>query len=127
VHAGGGADNGGEKRNVLIVSILLPVAIDLALRSNMQRPVCQVAILQWVAATPIMLRDAKVEDQAPAASLVSQVVPDLHVAAPLACAGRDSSNWVRTVCPAVLPPSQLDFFFREKKHKYTLSENGGAT
>jgi hypothetical protein len=37
------------------------------------------------------MRDAEVEeDQAPAASLVSQVVPKLHVAAPLACACRDS-------------------------------------
>ena len=47
VHAGGGAENGGEKRNVLIVSVLLPIATDLALRSNMQRRVhvlwaCQV-------------------------------------------------------------------------------------
>ena len=33
--------------------------------------------------------DAEVEDQAPAARLVSQVVADLHIAAPLACAGRD--------------------------------------
>ena len=39
MHAGGGADDGGEQRNVLIVSILLPIAIDLALRSNMQRRV----------------------------------------------------------------------------------------
>jgi hypothetical protein len=48
---GGGAENGGEKRNVLIVSELLPIALDLALRSNMQRRfdvlrVCQAAILQ---------------------------------------------------------------------------------
>ena len=35
------------------------------------------------------MRDAEVEDQAPAASLVSQVVPNLHDAAPLACACRD--------------------------------------
>jgi hypothetical protein len=34
VHARGGADNGGEKRNVLIVSVLLPIIIDLALRSK---------------------------------------------------------------------------------------------
>jgi hypothetical protein len=34
VHVGGGADNGGEKRNVLIASVLLPIIIDLALRSN---------------------------------------------------------------------------------------------
>ena len=39
VHAGGCARNGGEKRNVLIVSVLLPRAIDLALRSNMERRV----------------------------------------------------------------------------------------
>ena len=37
VHAGGGADNGGEKRNVLIVSVLLPMIIDLAHRSKKQR------------------------------------------------------------------------------------------
>jgi hypothetical protein len=37
VHAGGGADNGGEKRNVLIVSVLLHEAIDLALRCKAQR------------------------------------------------------------------------------------------
>jgi hypothetical protein len=36
------------------------------------------------------MRDAEVEDQAPAASLVSQVVAELHVAAPLARACRDS-------------------------------------
>jgi hypothetical protein len=35
VHAGGSAENSGEKRNVLIVRVLLPIAIDLALRSNM--------------------------------------------------------------------------------------------
>ncbi len=98
MHAGGGADNGGEKRNVLLVSQLLPIAIDLALRSNMKRRVdvlrvCQFAILQGVAATPItFLRDAEVEDQASVASLVSEVVPKLHVAAPLARAYRDSSH-----------------------------------
>jgi len=55
--------------------------------------VCQVAILQGVAATPTtLMRDAEVEDQTPAASLVSQVVPNLHVAAPLACAGRDPDS-----------------------------------
>ena len=81
---GGGSDNGGEKRNALIVSVLLPIAFDLALRSNMQRRVdvlrvCQVAILQGLAANPITLRDAEVEDQAPAAGMVSQVVQKLHV------------------------------------------------
>ncbi len=80
MHAGGGADNGGEKRSVLIVSILLPRDIDLTLLSNMQMlvdvlQVCQVAIFQGVAATPItFMRDAELEDRAPTASLVSQEV-----------------------------------------------------
>ena len=53
--------------------------------------VFQVAILQGMAATPrTFMRDAEVEDQAPAASLVSQVVKNIHVAAPLAHAYRDS-------------------------------------
>ena len=71
----------GEKKSsdcqqVLIV-VLLPVAIDFALRSNMQRRVdvlwvCQAPILQGVATTPItVMGDAEVEDQAPAARLVS--------------------------------------------------------
>ena len=34
-----------------------------------------------------MVCDGQVEDQAPTARCVVQVVPDLHVAAPLACAG----------------------------------------
>ena len=94
MHAGGCARNGGEKRNVLIVSVLLPIAIDLALRSNMQKRVdvlrvCQEPILQGVAATPItVMGDAEVKDQAPAARLVPKVGADLHVAAPLACACR---------------------------------------
>jgi hypothetical protein len=54
--------------------------------------VCQVAILQGVAATITFMGDAEVEDQAPAASLVSQVVPNLHVAASLARAGRESES-----------------------------------
>ena len=53
-----------------------PIAIHLALRSNVQRRVdvlrvCQEPILQGVAATPItVMGDAEVKDQAPAASLV---------------------------------------------------------
>ena len=80
MNAGGGADNGRKKRSVLIVSILLPRDIDLALLSNMQMlvdvlQVCQVAIFQGVTATPItFMRDAEVEDRAPAAILVSQEV-----------------------------------------------------
>ena len=40
VHAGGSGNYGGETRNVLIVSVLLPIPIDLALHSNMQVCVC---------------------------------------------------------------------------------------
>ena len=36
-----------------------------------------------------VVRDGQVEDQAPAARLVPKLVADLHVAAPLARAGRD--------------------------------------
>ena len=74
VHACACACDGVEKRNVLIVSVLLPIAIDLALRSNMQKRVdvlrvCQAPILQGVAATPItVMGDAEIEDQAPAAA-----------------------------------------------------------
>jgi hypothetical protein len=66
----------GEK-TVLIVSVLLPISIDLSLRSNMQR---RVNVL-WMRQAPVLLRmatapktfmrDAEVEDQAPAARLVS--------------------------------------------------------
>ena len=76
MHAGGSGDNGGEKRNVLIVRVLLPMATDLALRSNMQRRVDvlwmrQAPVLLRMTTAPKTLRDAEVEDQAPAARLVS--------------------------------------------------------
>jgi hypothetical protein len=59
-----------------------------------------ILLLLWVCQAPVLLRvttdprefmrDAEVEDQTPAASLVSQVVAKLHVAAQLARACRDS-------------------------------------
>jgi hypothetical protein len=36
VHAGGSGHNGGEKRNVLVVSVLLPIAVNFAQRSEPQ-------------------------------------------------------------------------------------------
>ena len=39
MHAGGSTDYHGEKRNVLIVSVLLLIGSNLTLRSNMQGPV----------------------------------------------------------------------------------------
>jgi hypothetical protein len=41
--------------------------------------------------------DDEVKDQAPAPGLIPKIVADLHIAAPLACACRDSI----TTCPAV--------------------------
>jgi hypothetical protein len=37
VYTGGGTNDGGEKRNVLIVSVLLAIGSDLKLRSNTQQ------------------------------------------------------------------------------------------
>jgi hypothetical protein len=51
------------------------------------------SVLLRVATTPKpRMRDTEVKSQAQAASLVSQVVPDFHVASPLACAGRDAEQ-----------------------------------
>ena len=38
-HAGGGTNDRGEKRNVLIISVLLPIGSDLTLRSTTQRAI----------------------------------------------------------------------------------------
>jgi hypothetical protein len=55
VHAAASTHDSGEKRNVLIVSVLLPIGVDLTLRSNAQRAikvlwVCEQTVLQHVAA-----------------------------------------------------------------------------
>jgi hypothetical protein len=74
VRAGGGADNGGEKRNILVVSVLLPIIIDLALRSKTQRRIEvlrkreQPVLLRVATAPKAFIRfmcDTLVEDQAP--------------------------------------------------------------
>jgi hypothetical protein len=94
MHAGGGTNDRGEKRNVLIVSVLLLIGSDLTLRSNIYRRiqilrVRQAPVLLHVAGRPkpVMGYD-EVEDQTPAPGLISKIVADLDVAAPLACAGR---------------------------------------
>jgi hypothetical protein len=101
VRAGGGADNGGEKRNILVVSVLLPIIIDLALRSKTQRRIEvlrkreQPVLLRVATAPKAFIRfmcDTLVEDQAPAAILVSQVILNIHVAAPLVRTCRDSGS-----------------------------------
>ncbi len=64
----------GEKK---CSDLLLPIVIDLALRSNMRRRVDvlwmrQAPVLLRIATAPkTLMRDAEVEDQAPAVRLVS--------------------------------------------------------
>ena len=51
MHAGGGTNDRGEKRNVLIVSVLLLIGSNLTLRSNTQR---RIQILR-VRQAPVLL------------------------------------------------------------------------
>ena len=94
MHAGGGTNDRGEKRNVLIVSVLLLICSNLTLRSNMHLRiqilrVRQAPVLLHVAGLPKpVMDDAEVEDQTPAPCLTVEIVPNLHIAAPLARAGR---------------------------------------
>ncbi len=53
MHAEASTHDRGEKRNVLIVIVLLPIGVDLTLRSNTQRAievlgVCEQTVLQHV-------------------------------------------------------------------------------
>ena len=47
MHAGGGTNDRWEKRNVLIVSVLLLIGSNLSLRSNTQRCVQKDGTLEW--------------------------------------------------------------------------------
>ena len=89
MHACACADNGGEKRNVLIVSVLLPVAINFARRSKTQRRIevlgsdkLQTVLMHVATAPKTVVGHGQVEDQAPAAHRVLEVAAKLHVAAP---------------------------------------------
>ena len=72
MHARGSGHNGGEKRNVLIVSVLLSRSIYFALRSETQGGVkvlrmrLQTVLLHVAAASDPVVCDGQVEDQAPA-------------------------------------------------------------
>ena len=96
MHAGGGTNDRGEKRNVLIVGVLLLIGSNISLRSNTQRRVQilrvrQAPVLLHVAGRPKpVMGDAEVKDQTPAPCLIAKIVAYLHIAAPLACACRDS-------------------------------------
>jgi len=50
VHWAAGGDYSGEKRNVLIVSVLLPIGVDLTLRSNTQRAIEVLGVCERFAA-----------------------------------------------------------------------------
>ena len=79
MHACACADNGREKRNVLIVSILLPIAVNFALRSNTQRRIdvlgmrLQTLLLHVATAPKTVVGHGQVEDQALAARRVLEV------------------------------------------------------
>jgi hypothetical protein len=98
VHAGGCAHDGGEKRNVLIVSVLFPIAVNFTLRSKTQRRIevlgmrKQTVLLHVDSAPQTVVGQGRVKDQAPAARRVLEVAAELaaelHVAAPLACTCR---------------------------------------
>ena len=83
MHAGGGTNYRGEKRNVLIVIVLLLIDSNLTLRSNTQRRiqilrVRQAPVLRHVAGLPKpIMYDAEVKDQTPA--------PGLELTIPVAC------------------------------------------
>jgi hypothetical protein len=74
MHAGGGTNDRGEKRNVLIVGVLLLIACgsNLSLRSNMQRRVQilrvrQAPVLLHVAGRPKpVMGNAEVKHETPA-------------------------------------------------------------
>ena len=93
MHAGGGTNDRGEKRNV-IVGVLLLIGSNLALRSNTQRRVQilrvrQAPVLLYVAGRPKpVMGDAEVKHETPASGLRLEIVLDLNIAAPLARAGR---------------------------------------
>ena len=82
------------KKNVLIVSVSLPIAVNFALCSKTQRRIeilgmrLQTVLLHVGAGALTVVCDGQVEDQAPAAHLIAQVVADFHVCAALACACR---------------------------------------
>ena len=97
MHAGGGTNDRGEKRNVLIVGVLLLIGSNLSLRSNTQRRVQilrvrQAPVLLHVAGRPKpVMGDAEVKHETPATGLRLEIVLDLNIAAPLARAGRHLS------------------------------------
>ena len=98
MHACGGARNRRQETNVLIVSILPAVVVNLALRSNAQGRIKvagmrKLPILVGLGASAISLvGDPEIEDEVPRPSRVLEVVDNLDVATLLSprVTGRDA-------------------------------------
>ena len=106
MHAGGCARNRRQETNVLIVSVLVAVVVNLALRSKAQRRIevvgmCKLTIMVGLGAFPVtIMGDPEIEDEVPRPSRVLEVADNLDVTAFLCILSRGSlgetPNCVRT-------------------------------
>ena len=97
MHACGCARNRRQETNVLIVSVLFAVVVNLALRSKAQGRIevvgmCKLTIVVGLGAFPVtIMGDPEIEDEVPRPSRVLAVVDNLDVAAlPRRDTGRDA-------------------------------------
>ena len=105
MHACGGARNRRQEGDVLIVSVLVAIVVNLALRSNAQGRikvpgVRQLPILVGLGASAIaVVGNPEIEDEVPRPSRVLEVVDNLDVAtllSPRVTLG-ETPNCVRTL------------------------------
>ena len=98
MHACGCARNRRQETNVLIVSVLFAVVVNLALRSNAQGRIevvgmRKLTIVVGLGAFPIsVMGDPEIEDEVPCPSRVLEVADNLYVATLLSprVTGRDA-------------------------------------
>ena len=89
MHAGGCARNRRQETNVLIVSVLFAVVVNLALRSKAQGSIevvgmCKLTIMVGLGAFPVtIMGDPEIEDEVPRPSRVLEVADNLDVACPV--------------------------------------------
>ena len=87
MHAGGCARNRRQETNVLIVSVLFAVVVNLALRSKAQGSIevvgmCKLTIMVGLGAFPVtIMGDPEIEDEVPRHSRVLEVADNLDVTA----------------------------------------------
>lgn len=85
MHAGGCARNRRQETNVLIVSVLFAVVVNLALRSKAQGSIevvgmCKLTIMVGLGAFPVtIMGDPEIEDEVPRPSRVLEVANNLDV------------------------------------------------